>query len=59
MMTEESLVNYWEKFGLIAFTANQKALITSCTLKSPGDRSKESVLKCCFSFAIKRDNHNM
>ncbi|KAK5717241.1 Transcription factor [Elasticomyces elasticus] len=36
VLAEESLVSYWEKFGAIAFDQSQKAILTSCTLKSPG-----------------------
>ena len=83
ILGEESLVNYWEKFGAIAFDQSQKAILTSCSLKSPdgsamdekgegkgqglrgtGDREREKkkkkdLLKCCFSFTIRRDTHNM
>lgn len=59
ILTEDSLVNYWEKFGTIAFDMQQKALITSCSLKNPDDKAKEQALKCCFSFTIKRDTNNM
>ncbi|KAJ3329230.1 hypothetical protein HDU76_008361 [Blyttiomyces sp. JEL0837] len=37
LMTEESAVNYWEKYGNIAFDAGQKAVLTSCVLKGPDD----------------------
>jgi hypothetical protein len=57
ILSEESLVNYWEKFGTIAFDQDQKALLTSCSLKNPDDQSKDPTIKCCFSFTIKRDNH--
>lgn len=56
---EESLVNYWEKFGAIAFDSSQKALLTSCSLKNPDDKSKDPTIKCCFSFTIRRDDHKM
>lgn len=59
ILTEESLVNYWEKFGVIAFDQNQKALLTSCSLKNPVDGSKDSPIKCCFSFTIRRDENKM
>ncbi|KAG0283127.1 Transcription factor, partial [Linnemannia gamsii] len=35
LMAEESAVNYWEKYGNIAFDAGQKAVLTSCLLKNP------------------------
>ncbi|RFU28019.1 hypothetical protein B7463_g8335, partial [Scytalidium lignicola] len=59
ILTEESLVNYWEKFGAIAFDQTQKALLTSCSLKNPDDQSKDPTIKCCFSFTIRRDIHKI
>ncbi|KAM3065277.1 Testis-expressed protein 11 [Clarireedia jacksonii] len=59
ILTEESLVNYWEKFGAIAFDMTQKALLTSCSLKNPDDKSKDPTIKCCFSFTIRRDDHKI
>lgn len=59
ILNEDSLVNYWEKFGTIAFDMNQKALLTSCSLKNPDDGAKDQPLKCCFSFTIRRDKNNM
>lgn len=58
-MAEGSLVSYWEKFGAIAFDNSQKALLTSCALKNPDSKSKDPELRCCFSFTIRRDTHNM
>ncbi|KAI7285018.1 hypothetical protein KC352_g5378, partial [Hortaea werneckii] len=37
VLEEESLVSYWEKFGAIAFDGSQKAILTSCSVKVPGD----------------------
>ncbi|KAJ1959562.1 Transcription factor, partial [Dipsacomyces acuminosporus] len=34
LMTESSTVNYWEKYGEIAFDATQKAVLTSCILQT-------------------------
>ncbi|KAJ1940358.1 Transcription factor, partial [Linderina macrospora] len=34
LMTEGSTVNYWEKYGEIAFDATQKAVLTSCVLQT-------------------------
>ncbi|TVY31159.1 Regulator of drug sensitivity [Lachnellula hyalina] len=59
ILSEESLVNYWEKFGAIAFDQTQKALLTSCSLKNPDDQSKDPTIKCCFSFTIRRDDHKI
>ncbi|KAJ1990894.1 Transcription factor [Coemansia spiralis] len=34
LLTENSTVNYWEKYGEIAFDATQKAVLTSCVLQT-------------------------
>ncbi|KAI5479341.1 Zn(2)-C6 fungal-type transcription factor [Pseudohyphozyma bogoriensis] len=70
LMAEESAVNYWEKYGNIAFDAGQKAVLTSCVLfnqtilskkrKRNADKNKykeEATINCCFSFTIRRDNY--
>lgn len=59
IIAEPSLVSYWEKFGAIAFDQSQKAILTSCVLKSKDDDKGEHGQKCCFSFTIRRDIHNM
>ncbi|KAK5157626.1 hypothetical protein LTR04_005388, partial [Oleoguttula sp. CCFEE 6159] len=59
VIAEDSLVNYWEKFGHIAFDNSQKAILTSCKLKNPDTNSRDSEIRCCFSFTIRRDTHNM
>jgi len=33
LMAEESAVNYWQKFGQVAFDAEHKAVLTSCVLR--------------------------
>ncbi|KAF8636301.1 hypothetical protein AX17_003642 [Amanita inopinata Kibby_2008] len=33
LMAEESAVNYWEKYGNVAFDSSQKAVLTSCVLR--------------------------
>jgi len=33
LMAEESAVNYWEKYGHVAFDTSQKAVLTSCVLR--------------------------
>ena len=58
-MVEDQLVSYWEKFGAIAFDSTQKAMLTSCTLKNPDSSSPADAIRCCFSFTIRRDTHNM
>ncbi|EFQ99330.1 Rds2p [Nannizzia gypsea CBS 118893] len=59
IVVEDQLVSYWEKFGAIAFDSSQKAMLTSCTLKSPDPNSPKKNIPCCFSFTIRRDNHNI
>lgn len=59
IFAEESLVNYWEKFGAIAFNQGKKALLMSCFLKSPNEKLKGSSIRCCFSFNIKRDDYEI
>ncbi|ORX44795.1 hypothetical protein DM01DRAFT_1340311 [Hesseltinella vesiculosa] len=58
LMAEESAVNYWEKYGNIAFDPGQKAVLTSCLLKNP-DPDNTNVISCCFSFTIRRDKYNI
>ncbi|OJT04052.1 Regulator of drug sensitivity 2 [Trametes pubescens] len=33
LMAEDAAVNYWEKYGNVAFDSNQKAVLTSCVLR--------------------------
>lgn len=56
LMTEESSVNFWEKYGSIAFDKTQKAVLTSCNLRTKDGRKKKN---CCFSFTIRRDRYNI
>ena len=65
-MAEESVINYWEKYGNIAFDNGQKAVLTSCLLKNPDTANsptspsgRAGVINCCFSFTIRRDKYNM
>ncbi|RMZ78556.1 hypothetical protein DV737_g3802, partial [Chaetothyriales sp. CBS 132003] len=58
IIVEDQLVSYWEKFCAICFDQQQKAMLTSCTLRSPNDPDGSDI-HCCFSFTIKRDNHNI
>ncbi|OIW27318.1 SPO22-domain-containing protein [Coniochaeta ligniaria NRRL 30616] len=59
ILTEESVVRYWEEFGTIAFDSAHETLLTACTLKSPDDKSNRPTVNCCFSFKILRDDHKM
>ncbi|KAL2872743.1 gluconeogenesis transcription factor RDS2 [Aspergillus lucknowensis] len=59
IIVEDQLVSYWEKFGAIAFDNTQKAMLTSCTLKNPNATNSSDGIPCCFSFTIRRDNHNI
>lgn len=56
LMTEESAVNFWEKYGSIAFDKGQKAVLTSCNLRTRDGRRRKP---CCFSFTIRRDRYNI
>ncbi|KAJ3117087.1 Transcriptional regulator of nonfermentable carbon utilization [Nowakowskiella sp. JEL0407] len=51
LMDNNSAVEYWEKFSLIAFDNCQQSVMTLCTLMSPDQRP----LPCTFCFTIKRD----
>ncbi|CEG75334.1 Putative YALI0E10087p [Rhizopus microsporus] len=66
IMAEESIVNYWEKYGNIAFDPRQKAVLTSCILnyqKEGSDKTafqkSDVTLSCCFSFTVRRDKFNI
>ncbi|KAF9127804.1 hypothetical protein BGW39_005623 [Mortierella sp. 14UC] len=50
LMAEESAVNYWEKYGNIAFDAGQKAVLTSCLLKNPDpDTTHQHIIQTMLS----------
>ncbi|KAF9116012.1 hypothetical protein BGX27_005245 [Mortierella sp. AM989] len=53
LMAEESAVNYWEKYGNIAFDAGQKAVLTSCLLKNPDPESQNSA---CNALDLRKKN---
>ncbi|KAL7926474.1 hypothetical protein ACQKWADRAFT_280404 [Trichoderma austrokoningii] len=59
ILTEESMVRYWEEFGTIAFDPAHDTLLTACSLKNPSDSSDHPIIKCCFSFSIRRDEHKL
>ncbi|POR34571.1 Regulator of drug sensitivity 2 [Tolypocladium paradoxum] len=59
ILTEESMVRYWEEFGTIAFDPAHETLLTACSLKNPSDTSDHPIVKCCFSFTIRRDDHKL
>ncbi|KAI0972930.1 hypothetical protein F4678DRAFT_33272 [Xylaria arbuscula] len=59
VMTEESLVRYWEEFGTIAFDPAHDTLLTACALKNPDEDSNDPTVNCCFSFMIRRDEHKI
>jgi PAS domain-containing protein len=56
LMSEDSAVNYWEKYGNIAFDSGQKAVLTSCNLRTRDGRKRRA---CCFSFTVRRDKYNI
>jgi hypothetical protein len=59
ILTEESVVRYWEEFGTIAFDAAHDTLLTACSLKNPDDKSENPIVNCCFSFMIRKDDHKV
>ncbi|KAI8871087.1 hypothetical protein GQ42DRAFT_121315, partial [Ramicandelaber brevisporus] len=67
LMAEQSDVNYWEKYGNIAFDVSQKAVLTSCVLKKRPNANNsamdiddcEATTTCCFSFTIRRDKYHI
>ncbi|KAI8987077.1 hypothetical protein BDB01DRAFT_849226 [Pilobolus umbonatus] len=69
IMAEDSIVNYWEKYGNIAFDPRQKAVLTSCLLYHQPNEKEANVdyrdnkrripFSCCFSFTVRRDKFNM
>ncbi|KAK7735233.1 Transcription factor [Cytospora paraplurivora] len=70
ILTEASMVRYWEEFGTIAFDPAHDTLLTACQLKCPIDdgRSRKTTneknersgeIKCCFSLKIRRDDAKM
>ncbi|GAA5972369.1 hypothetical protein JCM21900_003932 [Sporobolomyces salmonicolor] len=73
LMAEESAVNYWEKYGNIAFDVGQKAVLTSCVLinqsilsrkrKRSGDHKskvpEDAMVSAAFSFTIRRDSYGI
>ncbi|KJR83954.1 zn cluster transcription factor [Sporothrix schenckii 1099-18] len=59
ILTEESMVRYWEEFGTIAFDSAHDTLLTACSIKNPSDSSKDPIIKCCFSLKIRRDDHKI
>ncbi|KAF4986837.1 hypothetical protein FGRMN_10655 [Fusarium graminum] len=59
ILTEESMVRYWEEFGTIAFDPAHETLLTACSLKNPNPGSNHPIVKCCFSFMIRRDEHKL
>ena len=59
LMGEQSAVNFWEKYGSIAFDKGQKAVLTSCTLITRDQNKIGKKHECCFSFTIRRDRYNI
>jgi hypothetical protein len=54
-MSEESAVNYWEKYATVAFDDTQKALLSTCVLKN----AKGGLRPCSFSVTIRRDRYSL
>ncbi|KAJ2879944.1 Transcription factor [Coemansia asiatica] len=73
LMSESSTVNYWEKYGEIAFDATQKAVLTTCVLQTaasvramvhPHQHQQQQLqpgaqTRCCFSFTLRRDKYKI
>lgn len=59
ILTETSMVRYWEEFGTIAFDPAHDTLLTACELKRSSDEDSSREIKCCFSLKIRRDNFQM
>lgn len=59
ILTEDSLVTYWEKFTDIAFEEKSKAILTGCTLKPHPSTPSGTVRRCSFCFTINRDSHGV
>ncbi|KAJ3128050.1 hypothetical protein HK098_005262 [Nowakowskiella sp. JEL0407] len=59
LMSEESAVNYWEKYGNIAFDCGQKAVLTSCVITTQKNGEGAKKVDCCFSFTIRRDKYGI
>ncbi|PSR97314.1 hypothetical protein BD289DRAFT_426104 [Coniella lustricola] len=55
ILTETSMVRYWEEFGTIAFDSAHDTLLTACELKCPSEKGSSKEIKCCFSLKIRRD----
>ncbi|TIA88131.1 hypothetical protein E3P99_02769 [Wallemia hederae] len=53
LLDEESLTNYWNKYGQLAFNAESKGVLTSGSLVSRRDAT--TITACNFSFNIRRD----
>ncbi|KAF5027780.1 hypothetical protein F66182_111 [Fusarium sp. NRRL 66182] len=43
ILTEESMVRYWEEFGTIAFDPEHETLLTACSLKNPNTGSNHPI----------------
>ncbi|KAJ3051947.1 hypothetical protein HK097_007054 [Rhizophlyctis rosea] len=54
LMTEDSAISYWERYGQLAFDPDQKASMSLCTLRNPG-KPEVAPIQCTYSFTIRRD----
>lgn len=50
LMQEESAVNYWEKYGAVCFDPGQKAVLTSCILRT--NQKKKNIRSGTLSTSI-------
>ena len=56
ILTEESMVRYWEEFGTIAFDSAHDTLLTACSIKRPDDDERGDGASATSSSAIATKN---
>ena len=54
LMTEDSAISYWERYGQLAFDPDQKASMSLCMLRNPG-KPEMAPVQCTYSFTVRRD----
>ncbi|KND03517.1 uncharacterized protein SPPG_00998 [Spizellomyces punctatus DAOM BR117] len=56
LLNEESGVNYWERFGRVAFDPEEKGWMGLATLRKSRGIVNEQEIKCAYSVTVRRDN---
>ena len=51
LMAEESAVNYWEKYGAVSFDPGQKAVLTTCVLRTRNPPRQQKVIPAALAVA--------